>query len=49
MLLGTIANLIQSLKTIFNLETVAKLANAAATWAQVAADNAHADASNKEA
>jgi hypothetical protein len=33
MLLGTIVNLIQTLKTVFNLETIAKLANAAATWA----------------
>ena len=38
MVLPTIVSLIGTLKKLFSAETVAKIANAAATWAQVAAE-----------
>ena len=41
MVLPTIISLIGTMKKLFSSETVAKIANAAATWAQVAAEKKH--------
>jgi hypothetical protein len=38
MVLPTVISLVGTLKSLFSAETVAKIANAAATWGQVAAE-----------
>jgi len=47
MVLPTIISLIGTMKKLFSSETVAKIANAAATWAQVAAEKKYNETKNE--